>query len=284
MGAAALQLRKLLIRSQNILRRRFKLEVHAFRPEPPGCNVLALAISDVVLRRVMAGHGTDLTFLQIGASDGITGDPIHEFVVRYGFRGVCLEPQPEAFARLEATYREQPSIRCVQAALAASDGTMPLYRFRPGPNVPEWAHMLASFSREVLADNFFGIRSEIESLAVATISAQTLRARYKLDAVDLVQIDTEGFDFEIIKLLDLGSFRPTIIHFEAAVLLPADRQACYAYLAEHGYSVTPNGPDAVAYLEPATQIRIPVPEAPEAFRLPTLGQQRGPDLRAARPG
>ena len=272
---AALRWRKLVIRLQNVLRRRFGLEVHAFRPDPPGCNVLALAISDVVLRRVLAGgRPSDVTFLEIGANDGVTGDPIHSFVIRYGFRGVCIEPQPDAFAKLQATYHDHPGIVCEQAAIGATEGTTSLYRFRPGPGVPEWAHLLASFSREVLVTNFQDIHGEVESITVPTLTVATLRAKHGLDTVDLVQIDTEGYDFEIIRLLDLANFRPTIIHFEATLLLPDDRQACYAYLAEHGYTVTPNGSDAVAYLEPSDQGRVPIPEPPAAFKLPTLTSHR----------
>src|SRR3954468_17616287 len=91
MAGLGLGWRKLVIRLQNVLRRRFGLEVRAFRPEPPGCNVLALAISDILVRRMRLGQSTDLTFIQIGANDGVTGDPVHSFVTDYGFRGVCLE-------------------------------------------------------------------------------------------------------------------------------------------------------------------------------------------------
>jgi FkbM family methyltransferase len=268
----ALQWRKLVILLQNVLRRRLGLEVHRYWPEPPGSNVLALAISDIVLRRIRAGGSpSDLTFLQIGANDGITGDPIHTFVTRYGFRGVCVEPQPDAFARLQATYRDQPGVACVHAAIAANDGEATLYRFRPGPGVPEWADGLATFSRDLLVTNFQGLQGEIEAVTVPTRTIASLLASQHVETLDLVQIDTEGFDFAIIQLL-LPHIRPTVIHFEAGILMPSERHACYTYLARHGYTVTPNGLDAMAYLEPPDQARIPIVAQQEAFTAPALAR------------
>ena len=250
-----------MIRAQNVLRKWLALEVHRYWETPQGANVLALAVSDLVLRRLQGGgRPSDICFIQVGAHDGITSDPIHDFVVEYGFKGVCVEPQPEAFARLEETYRRHPGVQCLNAAIAAEDGATTLFRFRPGPGVPGWAEGLASFSREELVGNFQSARGEVEALTVPTITPETLRLRYKLDVVDLVQVDTEGFDFEVIKLLDLERFRPTILHFESGLLLPAERHSCYQHLAKHGYSVTPNGAtDTLAYLEPAGKRRIVQP-------------------------
>jgi FkbM family methyltransferase len=265
----ALQIRRFIIRLQNILRRRFSLEVHRFWPEPPEANLLPMAISDVLLRRVLAGRGTDLTFLQIGANDGMTGDPIHAFVTKYGFRGVVIEPQPVEFVKLQETYRSYPSIVCEQAAIAPSDGAMNLYHFVPGPGVPEWAHLLTSFSPDVLRTNFQDIHGDIEPISVPALSIPTLLAKHNLDVVDLVQIDTEGFDFEIIKHL-LPHLRPTILHFESALLLPSERHACAVLLAESGYTVTRNGGDTLAYREPAEQARTPPPTPPPAYEVPRI--------------
>lgn len=230
------------------------LEIHRYRPPPNGINVLALTISDVLLRRVLnGGRPDDFTFLQIGANDGITGDPIAQFVRRYGFRGVCVEPQPEAFARLRDTYQDLPRIAVECAAIADQDGARLLYRFRPGPGVPAWADMLASFSRELLVANTHGVRGEVEAVSVPTVTLQSLLSRHQLSALDLLQIDTEGFDFEIVKLLDLSRMRPTIINMEVGALAASVRQDCLMYLNRVGYSVTLNGVDAVAYLEPPDQ-------------------------------
>ena len=68
-----------------------------------------------------------------------------------------------------------------------------------------------------------------------------------------MQIDTEGFDYEIIKMIDFSTIRPTIINFEQGLLVGPVRQECYLYLGKQGYKITENGVDAVAYREPVDQ-------------------------------
>src|SRR6478672_5357121 len=106
-------------------------------------NVLALTISDVLLRMILnGGRPSDFIVVQIGANDGVTYDPLRRFIVKYGFRGVLVEPQPDAFARLQKNYSDLPRITFEQAAIAEADGEKPLYRFKPGPGVPDWAGCL----------------------------------------------------------------------------------------------------------------------------------------------
>ena len=256
MSRTSLAIRSAVFRVQ-MWARRYGLEVHRFWPMPQSPNLLALAISDVLLGRVLAGgQPSDFTFLQIGANDGIANDPLHPFIVRYGFRGVCVEPMAEPFARLQWTYRDHPGVVCERAAIGPTDGEVTLYRFIPGPHLPPWADHMASISPEVLRANFQGLRGAIEPVTVPSMTVATLRAKYGLGDVDLLQLDAEGYDFEIIKLVDLTTFRPTILHFEPGMLTPAIRHECFRHLHQHGYTVAANGTDALAYLEPPEQALV----------------------------
>src|SRR5947209_8058963 len=60
----------------------------------------------------------DLFFLQIGAHDGITDDPLRQYVLKYHWRGLLLEPQPRLFAQLKANYQSEPQLMFENAALA----------------------------------------------------------------------------------------------------------------------------------------------------------------------
>ena len=68
-----------------------------------------------------------MTFLQIGAFDGVGEDDLRELVMTHKLRGVLVEPQPAAFARLQQTYRNQPQVTLLQAAIAEQEGTRDLY-------------------------------------------------------------------------------------------------------------------------------------------------------------
>src|SRR5438552_1031180 len=61
----------------------------------------------VTLDRLLANyrHGhSEICFLQVGAFDGVLGDPIYPLIEKYDLRGYLLEPQRDAFARLKANY------------------------------------------------------------------------------------------------------------------------------------------------------------------------------------
>ena len=71
--------------------------------------------------------------------------------------------------------------------------------------------------------------------SVRAVTLPTLLQEYKVDAVDLLQVDTEGFDFEIIKMAFAAGLRPPILAFEWEHL---DQQAmweCRCLLIEAGY-------------------------------------------------
>lgn len=46
-------------------------------------------------------HSRKVTFIQIGASDGLHNDPIREFVIRDKWIGIKVEPLPTSFSRLK---------------------------------------------------------------------------------------------------------------------------------------------------------------------------------------
>jgi len=217
-------------------------------------NTLALTLSDVLLRMVLAGgRCSDFTFVQIGANDGVSNDPIRRFVLKYGFRGVLVEPQPDVFARLQRNYQGLSGVAFENAAIAGRDGEVQMYRFKSGPDLPPWADGLASFSKDMLLGNLQNVQGEVEAFSVPTLSVRSLLRKHGLHHVDLFQIDAEGFDYEIIKMIDFSEIKPTIIHFEHGLLSEADCYECFRLLNRHGYKVTNNEANTVAYLEPEEQ-------------------------------
>jgi hypothetical protein len=77
------------------------------------------------------------------------------------------------------------------------------------------------------------------------VTFETLFARAGLGGVDLLQIDTEGFDLEVLRLFDVGLRRPAIINFEQIHLSGPDREEAVGLLSAHGYDVTMSHWDAL---------------------------------------
>ncbi|HEX4631928.1 MAG TPA: FkbM family methyltransferase [Chthoniobacterales bacterium] len=192
--------------------------------------------------------------VQIGANDGIAGDPLVEGFRKTRWSGLLVEPVPYLYEMLVARYRDRPGMQVECAAISTRDGEAPLYRLRSIPGqTPEWFNQLASLDREVLLKHRESI-PKIDSLLieerVPTVRLDTLLARHGIARIDLLVVDTEGHDLEILRTLDLTRFRPTLLMFEHQHLSEDDKQAAYALLKTAGYDFreTPEG-DAIAWRE-----------------------------------
>jgi FkbM family methyltransferase len=191
----------------------------------------------------------DLVFMQIGAFDGVGDDDLRELVLRHRLRGVLVEPQPSAFARLQHTYRDEPQVTLLQAAIAERAGTREFFCRRGA------ATMAASFDREHLRRH--GIPdAEIVTQSVACHTVESALASAGFDRVDLLQIDAEGFDWPIIRSIDFSRFRPAILRFEYRNMPARDADACLELLAGHGYRFLIEPRDIIAHREVRAMTQI----------------------------
>ena len=101
-----------------------------------------------------------VTFVHIGADDGVAGDPIRCLVVENdGWSGVMVEPQPDAFDRLQRNYADQSRrLQFLNVAISDASGERTLFCIPKAEQrrlgLSGWAGELASFSREHLLKHF----------------------------------------------------------------------------------------------------------------------------------
>jgi len=206
----------------------------------------------------------DLFVVQVGANDGMTHDPIHKFIKRDKWHGVLMEPQTHVFEKyLSGLYKKQPGIEVVNAALGFEDGLATLYCI--GFSSARWATGLASFERAVLEKSFESehvlrqAKKEnvkipedrdrwIVEIEVPVLSVDALLQRYNIRKIDLLQIDTEGFDFKIIKMFDFDKIKPAAISYENMHLSVEDKNTCEKYLVKNKYQLKHFGGNTLAHL------------------------------------
>lgn len=211
---------------------------------------------DHLLTDYRQGNKT-VTFMQIGANDGMMHDPIYPLVAKHNLRGVLVEPQRSSFAQLKKNYEPfgHNGFVFVNAALADLDGTRALYQIKPDPTVPGWARGIASFDKEFLKAHCAWwaqtTKQDLEPLIcsedVTTLTFNTLFARHDVGHIDLLQIDAEGYDGKILRMFDVPTRKPAIIRFERKHLTRDDRTYCFNMLADEGYKIAFCGIDALAY-------------------------------------
>ncbi|WP_339910421.1 FkbM family methyltransferase [Symmachiella dynata] len=180
-------------------------------------------------------------FIQVGANDGRTGDPIRKHIQNFQWRGLLLEPLPNVFTILTDNYKDHPQVILENCALAQQDGTLSIYT-TPGSG------QLATFDRAAL-ERRVRDRSEIISISVRAATFQTLLNQHQINRVDLLVVDTEGFDFEVIRMALQNGLPtpPRLIRYEHLHLSTADRNACAELLTRHNYLLHREGVDTLAY-------------------------------------
>lgn len=207
-----------------------------------------------------------VSVVQIGANDGIDNDPIHKFIKRDHWQGVLLEPQKFVFEKyLKPLYKKTKGIIVMNAALDATDGFKPIYKIAVSNS--RWATGLSSFNRKILEEAV--ISGSIERQArkegchlpenkgeyitvesVECVCTGTLLKRAGIERTDWLQIDTEGFDFEIIKMFKIDVTRPTVIVYENLHLTPGEREECNNHLRINGYIFRDYGSNTLAMRNP----------------------------------
>jgi FkbM family methyltransferase len=213
------------------------------------CGWDAATISEAIGRFSDPG----LTFVQVGANDGLLHDPVHALVAERGWKGVLIEPVPSIFEALLLNYRGADGLTFENAAIGAIDGSMPLYFVTPRDGDPDFLRALASFDRTILESHAWAapdIAERVEQLDVPTLRLATLVERHEITRVDLFVIDTEGYDYEILKQIDFEApWAPRFIIFEAKHLDKATLRKVKRRLRRSGYRWQSTWQDVFAYRE-----------------------------------
>jgi FkbM family methyltransferase len=191
----------------------------------------------------MFESGSELTFIQVGAFDGVTKDPLQKYISRFGWRGVLIEPQAAAAEKLSDLYRDNPRIAVLQAALDDRRGKDTLFRVSSS-KAPAWAGALASFQRDTIAKHHDLIPGLEEMIVEDEVDCITFDDVFKVlpsEQIDLLQIDTEGADGKMLSLFPLERVRPAIIHWEVKHLSTREREQCLERLGSFGYRFAASG-------------------------------------------
>jgi FkbM family methyltransferase len=193
---------------------------------------------------------SDFYFVQIGAFDGRRYDPLFAWIQAHRWRGLLVEPQPRFFSELVENYRGVEGLEFRRIAVGVRNEIRPFYTVADGPGVPRDAGMIASFDRETLLSHrrfVPDLDSHLRSEDIECVALNDLLAEVEADHIDLLQIDVEGYDHELVRVLDLERFAPSIVRFEHLHLTCAQHEASVDRLIAHGYRVCLEENDTLAY-------------------------------------
>lgn len=198
-------------------------------------------------------NGKEVFCFQVGANDGKSNDPVYEYFSGYGWKGILVEPQVDVFNEgLKKTYEGNKNVILENVALSNTKGYLPFYRV--AISKARWATGLSGFDKKSLEghiENGYIIRKAteeglaipsdpkqlIEEVSVPTSSMDSLLDKHQVKDYQVLCIDTEGYDFEILKLVDFKKYQPEVILFESKNLNDADFTQAKTLLTNQGYEL-----------------------------------------------
>jgi len=159
-------------------------------------------------------------FIELGANDGLTQSNTAFLEFNRGWKGVLIEPSANAYAEC---CKNRPASTCFNLACVSES-------FKGG---------------EIQGDFNGGMMSSVNGQRTGTeqlVSVKVSTLEKILDSVgattiDLLSLDTEGYELEILKGLNLNKHRPRYMLIE---IYTHDYSNLVDYLSRHEYTLVMN--------------------------------------------
>jgi FkbM family methyltransferase len=164
----------------------FALRCNGIAINFPGRHGLTIG-EERYLEGRLAGGGVPV-LLDVGANHGAYARYMHALSPQA--RIYAFEPHPRTFENLRARLAGLPGVTPVNAAMGAASGRLQLFDFAGADGSTQ-------ASLDEAAVKFFGGETIAHDVAVTTIDE--FMAEQGIAEIDLLKIDTEGFDLAVLK-------------------------------------------------------------------------------------
>mgnify|MGYP003956164345 CR=1 FL=1 len=204
-----------------------------------------------------------IKIIQVGANDGIKGDPLYNFVVKFNnkIKLLAIEPQEGPFNQLKKNYSNSRNIFFSQKAIG--DGSeKEFYSFNKNyskfHNTDNTFDRHSSFEKTHLIERL--TNSNIKNNEINNYINISKIKSYKLheiiddinddfNEIDFLQIDAEGYDDEVIKNSSIEKYKFKFINYEFKNLSEKRLNNLHEYLQQNGYEIIRwKKSDELAYL------------------------------------
>lgn len=178
------------------------------------------------------------SFIDVGANEGFgSNSNSNELENGLGWRGVCVEPHPHSFKRMEP---QRPNCRLINAGAAPVSGGVLKFVAVEG-----YAEMLSTFQEGMPADHMdridsevakFGGRKEIIDVNLMNITDIVLGSprHSRFAVVDFLSVDVERRELYVLEGVDFDHIFFRMIMLESNTL--GDRKSHEEVLSHYGYT------------------------------------------------
>ncbi len=147
------------------------------------------------------------------------------------------------YEKLKVKFADANNLKIENSAIYKRNGKRKMYRLNKPESFPHWSEGLGSLNKNIILNhkNQLGdIEKHIVNETVNCLTFDNLFKKYGLKEVHLLQIDTEGSDYEILMSLNMEQYRPDMIILEYLHMTFYQYNALVRFLKGHDYKVIKN--------------------------------------------
>lgn len=190
--------------------------------------------------------------IQIGANDGVTGDPINAFIKDYNksISYLGFEPQEIPFSQLKKNYQNFNNFYFIKQCVGEENKSNFYYvnkKYQDLCKKNNWkggdgtnSLIKENLSRRLISNNL-NPDNYIESYEVEVLPLKkSIEMNYQnileyFRNIDLLQIDAEGYDDQVIYNSSIDFFKPKYINFEYKNLSETNLENLIKFLKQNSY-------------------------------------------------
>lgn len=181
---------------------------------------------------------TKLTFVQIGANNGNSGDQIHSYATKNHWQGYAIQPNADKFEDLKVKYQMATGVVPLQLVVSDKDDVV----------VEDKA---SSNAGDIVQTGSIASTSQASSVTLPTLWEKHVTGKFP--AVDILAIDAQGSEAKLLSS-KISDPKPRFILFKYNLLGRHEYRTTGTNLEENGYKyIGRDGEDELHELIAAAQ-------------------------------
>ena len=181
----------------------------------------------------------DIFFLEIGAFDGKSFDGLYQYTHSNNWTGIFVEPIPKYFQQLQLNFQNIENKFFENSAITEDNRE---FKIKLINHKEKWAKGSSSLTTNDNTEKYGYTEQTING-----ITFDALVLKYDIKKIDVLQIDTEGYDLIILEQI-IPRFKPKFIKVEQRHLKMVDKIKMKLILTTYGYKFKRVGLDYICLL------------------------------------
>ena len=177
------------------------------------------------------------TFINFGCFDGVTNDPIYEYIVKYKLNGYFVDANFNNLISCKEKFTEG-KFTFEGLGINTVSGDHTFYEPRKIEKVPEWFYQTGTFDFNKVKEICNKLKLSLDSYSEKIIKCETIDEfiiNRNIKDIEIINLDLEGLDSSVIRQFPFHFVKPKVIIIEIINENGFD-ESTYKYICSKGYT------------------------------------------------